>query len=120
MSEKGFRKWMDKFPETEYIGKVAVFYVPLKKSTPRIKSMIHDFFVSRHKAYTHESGDIRGYWHDGESLKKDSHDRYEISFSGEGKIREFIGFLSDLCGEMGELSIYLTIADEAYLIKPRN
>lgn len=119
MKEGGFRKWMEEVPEAEHIGKVAVFYVPSKRLTPRIRSRIHDFFVSKHNAYTHESGDIRGYWHDGESLNRDAHDRYEISFDGEKKFKEFVGFLSDLCEDMGEKSIYLTMADESYLIRPK-
>lgn len=120
MSGHGFRKWMEEIPEAERIGKVAVFYIPSKKLNSSVRSMIHEFFVSRHKAYTHESGDIKGYWHDGDSLNRDAHDRYEISFDGEEKFREFVGFLSDLCRKIGEKSIYLTMADESYLIKPKN
>jgi hypothetical protein len=117
---KEFRKWMDEVPEAEHIGKVAVFYVPSKKLNRRVQSRIHDFFVSRHKAYTHEAGNIKGYWHDGESLNRDSHERYEISFGGQEKFREFVDFLSELCGDIGEKSIYLTMADESYLIRPKS
>ncbi len=119
MNSKGFRKWMEEIPEAYHVGKVAVFYVPSKKLKPAVKDRIHRFFVSKHKAYTHESGEIKGYWHDGERLDRDSHDRYEISFRGENKLKEFVEFLSELCGDIGEKSIYMTMADESYLIRPK-
>lgn len=115
----GFRKWMEGIPQAEHIGKVAVFYVPSKKLNSRIRNEIHEFFMSKHRAYTHESGNIRGFWHDGESINRDVHDRYEISFSGEEKFKDFVEFLSVLCGEVDEKSIYLTMADESYLIRPK-
>jgi hypothetical protein len=114
-----FKRWMKDSGSAEHIGKVAVFYLPSEKLDEKTRSKIHDFFVSKHKAYTHESGDIKGYWHDGERLARDSHDRYEISFRGEGKLRELVGFLSGLCAEMNEKSIYMTLADESYLIRPK-
>lgn len=110
---------MGKRPEAEHLGKVAVFYVPSKKVTKGVAKEIHDFFVSKHKAYTHESGDIKGFWHDGDRLTKDSHERYEISFKGEEKFRDFLDFLSTLCGKIREKSIYMTMADESYLIRPK-
>jgi hypothetical protein len=119
MNEKGFKKWMKEIPEAEHIGKVAVFYIPSKKIKNSVRNQIHKFFVSKHKAYTHESGEIRGYWHDGNRLDKDSHDRYEISFIGEKKLKELVDFLSYLCGEIEEKSIYMTMADESYLIRPK-
>lgn len=118
MSEVGFRKWMSDRGDAEHLGKVAVFYVPSKKVTKGVAREIHDFFVSRHKAYTHESGGIKGFWHDGERLTKDSHERYEISFKGDGKLKDLMDFLSGLCVRIGEKSIYLTMADESYLVRP--
>lgn len=104
---------------TQHLGKVAVFYVPSKKVTKQVAKEIHDFFVSKHRAYTHESGGIKGFWHDGERLTKDSHERYEISFKGDRNFREFLDFLSELCGKIGEKSIYMTMADESYLVNPK-
>jgi len=114
----GFIKWMEESKKIDHIGKVAVFYIPSNKLTDEIKKEMHHFFVSRHKAYTHESGDIKGYWHDGERLTSDSHERYEISFKGREKFREFVDFLSEICKKIGEKSIYLTIADDSYLVRP--
>jgi hypothetical protein len=119
VKEKGFRKWMEDRKDAQHLGKVAVFYVPSKKVNKEVAKEIHDFFVSKHRAYTHESGGIKGFWHDGERLTRDSHERYEISFKGEDKFREFLDFLSGLCGRIGEKSIYMTMADESYLIRPK-
>lgn len=110
---------MDAREDAHHLGKVAVFYVPSKKVTKKVAKKIHDFFVSKHKAYTHESGGIKGFWHDGDRLTRDSHERYEISFKGEEKFNEFLDFLSRLCGDIGEKSIYMTMADESYLITPK-
>lgn len=119
MKDIDFRGWMDSSENAEHLGKVAVFYIPSRKANKEVSKEIHDFFVSKHKAYTHESGDIKGFWHDGERLTKDSHERYEISFKGKDKLVELVNFLSVLCGRIGEKSIYMTMADESYLIRPK-
>lgn len=120
MSGMEFRRWMDSSAEAEHLGKVAVFYVPSKKVDRKIAREIHEFFVSKHKAYTHESGGIKGFWHDGERLTKDSHERYEISFKGRDKLLDLVDFLSRLCSKIGEDSIYMTMADDSYLIRPKS
>lgn len=120
MSLVGFKRWLDGGGEAEHIGKVAVFYIPSKKIDASVNRGIHDFLVSKHNAYTHESGGIRGFWHDGSRLTRDSHDRYEISFKGKDNFTQLLDFLSDLCGKIGEKSIYMTMADESYLIRPKN
>lgn len=114
----GFRKWMDENSNAKYLGKVAVFYVPTKKVDEKIHKSIHDFFVHNHGAYTHDSGDINGYWMDGGVLARDSHERYEISFRGQSNFKRLVRFLSELCVEIKEKSIYMTFADESYLIEP--
>jgi hypothetical protein len=114
---KRFKEWIEDSKEIEHIGKIAFFYLPSKKITKKIRKKIHEFFLSKQNAYTHESGGIEGYWHDGYKLTSDSHDRYEISFKGRKKFKDLIEFLSELCKEMNEKSIYLTIADNSYLVR---
>lgn len=119
MSSIGFKKWIEYGDSLEHIGKLAVFYLPSNKLTNKVRKEIHDFFVSRHKAYTHELSDIKGYWHDGKDLLNDSHERYEISFKGKEKFKEFLDFLSNLCENISEKSIYLTMGEESFLVKPK-
>lgn len=101
----------------KHVGKVAVFYVPVEKLTEAVRNEIHDFFVSEYCAYTHECSEIRGYWVTGGEIVRDKHERYEVAFHGDEKFKAFIGFLSELCGNIKEDSIYLTVADEAYLVE---
>lgn len=99
----------------EKIGVLVVFYIPSKKITKSIRQKIHDFFVSKHKAYTHECGDIIGYWSNDTSIVKDKHERYEISLK-EKEISDLIVFIESLCEEIQEKCIYLTIKNESYLV----
>ena len=99
------------------VGKVAVFYIPSNKLA-KARNGLHRFLVDNYKAYTHERGGIKGYWTGGSGLKEDRHERYEVSFDGDENFKKLVGFLSDMCGRIHEESIYLTIADESYLVKP--
>jgi hypothetical protein len=101
----------------KHVGKVAVFYVPVEKLTEYVRNEIHDFFVSEYCAYTHECSEIRGYWLAGGEIVRDKHERYEVAFHGDDKLKVFVDFLSKLCSTIKEDSIYLTVADEAYLVE---
>jgi hypothetical protein len=104
----------------KYVGKVAVFYVPVEKLTDEVRDKIHDFFVSEYCAYTHESSEIKGYWVNAGEIVRDKHERYEVAFHGDEKFKHFVEFLSSLCLKIDEESIYLTVADEAYLVHPKS
>jgi len=45
---------------------------------------------------------------------RDAHERYEVSFNGDENFKRFVDFLSEICGMKD--SIYLTVADESYLV----
>lgn len=117
MNKVSFKKWMLSKANIEHVGKVAVFYVPTKKLTKKIREKIHDFLVSSYKAYTHESSEIDGYWSGRGDLVKDSHERYEVSFNGNENFKKFVNFLAEICENIKEDSIYLTVADESYLVR---
>ena len=53
-----FKKWMTEQPDTDYIGKVAIFYIPENKLTKPVRKKLHDFFVKNYNAYTHEVSKI--------------------------------------------------------------
>ena len=114
-----FKKWMTEQPDTDYIGKVAIFYIPENKLTKPVRKKLHDFFVKNYNAYTHEVSKIQGYWVKQNKLIKDKHERYEIAFDGEQNLKKFVGFLSELCDIIEEDSIYLIVGDESYLVKPK-
>lgn len=105
-------------PNVEHVGKVAVFCLPADKLDVNVRKKIHDFLVTNYSAYTHESSDIEGYWAGKGDLVRDAHERYEVSFNGDDNFKKFVDFLSEICGLIREDSIYLTVADESYLVMP--
>lgn len=117
MNKVSFKNWMLRQPNIEHVGKVAVFYIPVDKIEKGLREKLHDFLVSNYNAYTHESSEIKGYWDNGEQLLKDKHERYEISFKGDDNFKKLVNYLSKVCKEAGEDAIYLTVADESYLVR---
>lgn len=117
---------MSTIPNALYLGQVAIFYVPKQKLDTPIKDgktarqLLHDFFVDHYNAYTHEVSKIQGFWKTGHILMRDEHERYEVSFDGKDKVIEFVDFLADLCGLIGEQSIYLTMGYKSWLVVPKN
>lgn len=113
-----------KFSNAIFIGRMAVFYIPTLKldivlpdgNTPR--QMLHVFFVQNYNAYTHEISKIQGFWIKQDILVRDEHERYEVSFDGRDKVKEFVGFLSKICGLIDEDSIYLTMGNKSWLVSP--
>lgn len=99
------------------IGKLVVFYIPTDKISDSVRKDIHDFFVLKHNAYTHESGEIIGYWRSECDVVKDKHDRYEISLKNN-EIKDLIKFIEILCRKIEEKCIYVTIGINSYLIHP--
>jgi len=114
-----FKKWILEQPNTSHIGEVAVFYVPSEKLTKTIRSKMHNFFVQNYDAYTHETSKIQGYWTKNNKILKDKHERYEVSFSGEDNLKKFISFLSNICEDVKEDCIYLSVGNDSYLINPK-
>ena len=113
-----------KLPNAVYIGHVAVFYVPTTKLDIALadgrtaRQMLHEYFVKNFNAYTHEVSKIHGYWMDKDLLVKDEHERYEVSFSGRDKVKEFVLFLSEICSLIKEDAIYLTMGYKSWLVVP--
>ena len=113
-----FKKWAKTKDNIKIIGKAATFYLPSKKLSDVVRTMIHDFFVKKYSAYTHESSDIKGYWTSGGNLIKDEHERYEISL-GKEEMASLVDFLAELAEHTNEDSIYLTVGNESYLVSPQ-
>lgn len=113
-----------KLPNAVYIGHVAVFYIPTKKLDVAVqdgrtaRQILHEFFVANYNAYTHEVSKIQGYWMNKDLLVRDEHERYEVSFSGREKVKEFVTFLSEVCSLIEEDSIYLTMGYKSWLVVP--
>jgi hypothetical protein len=112
------------------LGRTATFYVPAQKMNDSAfgrdgrtaTQLFDDFFLSHFGGLTHEESKIRGQWTspDGQKVFTDLHERYEVTFSGKRKSREFVDFLSDMCRLLQEDSIYVTMGDRSWLVKPRD
>jgi hypothetical protein len=110
------------------LGTIAVFYVPADKmDDPRYgrdgktpTELFDEFFLREFGGLTHEESRIRGQWTSADRQKvfTDLHQRYEVSFSGKRKGRQFLKFLSEMCGRLDEQSLYLTIGTRAWLVQP--
>ena len=111
------------------LGRSAVFYVPSDKmDDPRYgrdgltpTELFDRFFLEKFGGLTHEESKIRGQWTspDGQKVFTDRHQRYEVSFAGRRKAREFVDFLSQMCSLLGEESIYLTMDSRSWLVTPQ-
>ncbi len=122
------RKQVETDPFLVPLGRIAVFYVPAQKMNDsrfgrdgRTPTQLFDeFFLLHFGGLTHEESHIRGEWtsSDGQKTFTDLHQRYEVSFSGKRKEKAFLNFLSEMCGLLGEESIYLTMGTRAWLVKP--
>jgi hypothetical protein len=111
--------WMSKLKNVDHVGPFLVFYLPVSKLDKKSRSLVHNFFVENYNAYTHEISEINGYWVFKGELVEDKHERFEVSFKGIENFKKFIDFLSFLCAEIKEESIYLAFENQSWLIKPK-
>jgi len=100
------------------LGKITVFYLPSIKLDERgRRKTIHDFLISHFSAYTHTPSMVRGFWTDENStVVHDILERYEVSLAKD-KFDNLVKFLTELCEELEEKSIYLTRGDESFLVE---
>jgi hypothetical protein len=108
------------------LGKVTVFYVPSHKldhpkharDSLTARQDIHEFLMSRYKAYTQTPTPVRGYWAapDGEVFH-DVMERFEVSFGSESEFDLLIEFLAELCDRLKEQAIYVTRGDRSFLVQ---
>ena len=106
------------------LGKMTLFYVPSHKldvpgpgsgAAPRAR--IHDFLMSRYKAYTHTPSPVKGFWLDEDkAVVHDVLERFEVSFGSEQEFEQLVAFLRQLCRVLGEQAIYLTRGEESFLV----
>jgi len=124
----------DRLPLPPYLvplGRMAIFYLPSNKlalpdNSPQwqggrtLEEAIDEALIKRYQGVTKITQNVEGHYHMGSQVVKDDHVRYEVSFLGKVKVREFIAFLRDVCVDMEEESIYLTMGQRAYLIEPKS
>ena len=106
------------------LGKMTLFYVPSHKldvpgpgSDAAPRARIHEFLMSRYKAYTHTPSPVKGFWLDEQkAVVHDVLERFEVSFGSEQEFEQLVAFLRQLCRVLGEQAIYLTRGEESFLV----
>jgi hypothetical protein len=110
---------MFKHPSLNYLGHSATFYIPVAKFEG-IKCKMHDFFLQNYNGYTVEKAQIEGFWRSSPDspVLKDENYKIIVSFEGRERISEFVEFLSDICTEINEECLWLSMGKKSYLVMP--
>ena len=112
-------------PEVIDLGRMAIFFVPVTKlkefvsTTQTHEQAIDEALIQRFQGFTKMKMPWEGHYQMGSDVVQDEHVRYEVSFKGKEKVKEFVEFLKTVCRNLGEDSIYLTMGKNSFLIKPR-
>lgn len=107
-------------PFVESLGRMAIFYLPIKKLDKKISNEIEIYLLDKFGGFTHEKSEIKGRWKSSNKVFEDFHERYEVSFAGKENVLEFVDFLSNLCEKLNEDSIYLTMGEHSWLVRTKN
>ncbi len=112
-------------PEIVSLGRMAVFLVPSKKMLRPLglgdeseESLLDRELIKRYQGLTKVTAHVEGSYQLGGELVQESHIRYEVSFLGTDKVLEFVQLLKELCRKLNEESIYLTMGESSYLVRP--
>ena len=124
-------------PEIVSLGRMAVFLVPASKmrkewapTEGEVTSHTKVFgvteeerldreLIKRYQGVTKVTANVEGSYRLGGELIREDHIRYEVSFLGPDKVLEFVQLLKELCRKLNEDSIYLTMGENSYLVKPK-
>jgi hypothetical protein len=117
MTEPGYRR--------ESLGQMAVFLLPSLKLKQRgldglaVEDQIHRFLIGNFAGYTVETGNILGFWKDGQGREHyGEHRLFRVAFAGKDRIPVLEAFLARVATDIGEQSIYLETGEDAWLIYP--
>lgn len=100
------------------IGRMAVFYLPspLPVAT-RIR--VEKFLLDHFRGYTCQDVSTSGAWRsDNDEVVFDSNVRFEVSFAGKDRIPELVRFLREVCRDLDQDAIYLTMGEDSFLVDP--
>lgn len=113
---------LDDDPEIIPLGRMAVVYVPSDKLDrhPDIQIQFDQTLIEQYQGMTKMTQFIEGHYQMGPSIVRDPHVRYEVSFSGgENRVFQFVALIKQLCRDLGEESIYLTMGEKSFLVQPK-
>lgn len=109
----------------ESLGRMAVFLLPSLKLKQRgpddlaVEDRVHRFLIGNFAGYTVETGNILGFWTDGQGREHyGEHRLFRVAFAGKERVAVLEAFLARVASEIGERSIYLETGEDAWLIYP--
>jgi len=123
-------------PDIVPLGRMAVFLVPAYKMRRQFakpneeatdrnqifgvseEERLDRELIKRYQGVTKVTANVEGSYQLGGKLVRDAHIRYEVSFLGTDKVLEFVQLLKELCRKLDEDSIYLTMGENSYLVRP--
>ncbi len=111
-------------PEIVSLGRMAIFLVPVSKMRAGAPAETEEDrldreLMKRYQGVTKVTANVEGSYQLGGKLVREAHIRYEVSFQGADKVLEFVQLLKELCRKLNEESIYLTMGENSYLVKPK-
>ena len=106
-------------PEVIPLGQMAVFYLPAKHLQGEVGVRLDATLIADYQGMTKITQAVEGHFQMGPTVVKDDHVRYEVAFLGKDRVPEFIALLKQVCRDLGEQSIYVTMGEKAYLIHPK-
>jgi hypothetical protein len=109
-------------PEIIELGRMAVVYIPVAKleKNPSVQTAFDNTLIQRYRGITKITQYVEGHYQMGPTTNViDNHIRYEISFAGgEESVVPFINILKQLCRDLGENSLYVTMGEKSFLVRP--
>jgi len=104
------------------LGKMAVFYLPAKKlkEHPDVQTQLEHTLISEYQGWTKHTEHIVGGYQQGSATVTDDHVRYEVSFAGKDRVAPFVAMLKQVCRDLEEVSIYLTMGEQSFLVQPKS
>ena len=109
-------------PEIISLGRMEVVYVPATKMEQyaEVQAQFDRTLIETYQGMTKMTQFIEGHYQMGPNIVRDPHVRYEVSFSGgENRVMAFLALIKQLCRDLGEKSIYLTMGDKSFLVQPK-
>lgn len=108
--------------ELEDLGRPAIFFLPAKKLTERVRDRILQFLRTEYGGDSHVEpkirSEIKGEWTDAHgAVHADENWEFEVSFLGKERIPILCQFLAEIAHELGEACVYIKLGEETRLIR---
>jgi hypothetical protein len=112
--------------DIEPLGHTMVFLLPSVKLEQRdlmqrkLSERLDEFLHANFSGRSRPGATVEGWWKDKTGKEHyGEHRQYTVSFDDDASVKKMNGFLAEIAVELGEMSIYCMLDNDAYLIYPR-